>query len=643
MRSRVALVLLGLWTVLEGCGASTSPVGDGGSDASGACAPSPTAVAPPANTCAPVSGPTLGATETRVAESAPGVSTFAIESIEASQDRVQPTCSRLPWVNGGDATVRFVAPTGGRWRITARGAGLHALSARRGCRADVGCAVFDDYTGANIREHIVLDLQAQRGEPFDLSLDGCPSGTRCQYSITAERVGALACPLPENVCAGRATCALDPCDRERFVCEPQPERATLEAIGLEGVSLRLDASSRAALLTGRASMWPRGLASHRDVLFVEWLAADGTAMGTPDIVSALVLREGVIVPASINARPMAARARLWFGAANAPFGRPPAERDRGSTLVDVTPWVRVAAGGACVQGSLETLCETRHRCVAAAAGGGGASTCVASSDLAIQESSAFAHLRTRTLRISATGTTPARPVTQLSVSLLDASGAIVFVRNNQFATNSSADRNDGAFAVEARISAVPMDALARATTARITAIARDSTESAPVDIAVRAARELGAAESCAAIDEACVQGFDCNRVGSSESMVCEPAPPARPCGVAPSAGVWSPPGSGTHLLTGNAIHWGGTIDCDASRSVHEINVEFVAPTTGRYRFEPEGLRSLEMRLTCEQTQCLREAALAPIEVDLRAGQRLLLGALANTEASVLFTLRAVVP
>jgi hypothetical protein len=313
----------------------------------------------------------LGSPATAVAPRARGVDTFAISSVIARSDghRASGDVTGAPWVDGDDATVHFRAARGGRWRITARGVGAHRISATRACSANPAAQRWvralerpsDAWivTGPELTTEVALELFAERGERFDLVVDGCARGTACAYDVRAELVGALEC-AEGNGCGARARCFIDRCDVERYACV---SNEALDAI--RPASVRAWRERSGIFVAGTAAGWPRNLPPIERAIRYELLDSAGSvavhALSSPTA----RLVDGAFAPSQLHLYPRAEvqRVRLSFSATE--FSSTRSE----SALIDVAPAARqLALGEPCEPGYSLERCAEGLVCPRAASG-----------------------------------------------------------------------------------------------------------------------------------------------------------------------------------------------------------------------------------------------------------------------------------
>lgn len=296
-RSRTAAVLL-----LVGCGSGVSPEhfplssGTGGGAATetsfdARAFPGPTcegiesASSAPTQSCA-VPAVVIGAAGTVLTPRARGLPTWGFASVIATSDTSRPPGDDLrnaPWVDGDDVSVGFRAPRGGRWRLSARGPGAHRIVATRSCSPPSPGRAWERTfnrssdswiaTGAELTTEVALELFAERDERFDVVVDGCPRGSRCSFSLRAERLSDLACAAG-NPCAETDECFIDRCDAERYVCVSK-ERLRQIAPG----HARAWQEGGTLFVAGIASNWPKHLPPLRR--FIRYELLDGSGAVAP--------------------------------------------------------------------------------------------------------------------------------------------------------------------------------------------------------------------------------------------------------------------------------------------------------------------------------------------------------------------------
>ena len=220
-----------------------------------------------------------------------GIETYGVASVIATSDAFHSTgedVRNAPWVDGDDVSVGFRAPRGGKWRLTARGSGAHRLVATRSCSAPSSSdwertfsRSSDSWimTGAELTTEVSLEVFAERDERFDVVVDGCPRGSRCSFSVRAERLSGLEC-ASGNPCAATDQCFIDRCDAERYACV---SKKRLRQISPDAAHAWRDGAT--IFVVGAAANWPKNLPPlHRFIRF-ELLDASGAvaphALGYP--------------------------------------------------------------------------------------------------------------------------------------------------------------------------------------------------------------------------------------------------------------------------------------------------------------------------------------------------------------------------
>lgn len=147
-------------------------------------------------------------------------------------DNANTACNRFPYENGRDALVRFVPDESGQWLFLGTGEHLWSLTAQDTCDAEdtLDCSLPRNYHGGDpFGPALHVSAQLEAGQPVYLTLDGCPTGLTCSYTIQAVRPLQLgdACTRspsydpenPVNTCADDQVCSRD----EVPVCaEPLP-------------------------------------------------------------------------------------------------------------------------------------------------------------------------------------------------------------------------------------------------------------------------------------------------------------------------------------------------------------------------------------------------------------------------------------
>lgn len=624
---------LGALALLSGCAETTSLViaGDAAPAVdTPAVAPGDVPVAADGGVCpAPAPAPALpptcaGLTELAVpANLVPGVvpevTTYALASVAATADREHPTtCIADPWQDGSEAVVRFTAPTGGRWRLTARGLPLGVLRASRGCGATGVCAGFAAYHGPHVTAELSVDVQAQRGEGFSVLIDGCPAGQSCTYSLRAERVGPLACAFTlddPSPCAAGQVCTINPCDPERFACAP----ATNDR--LESARVLVDRSSGLGYIVGRLRPIPAGtLRSWAPLMMINWLRADGADAPRTDY--ATLQREGAdFAEGPMRVPAEATRARLWLYEGSRPMEAQMAD----GIVVDLDPWSPRTTGQRCDDARLLERCAEGLRCTA-----GG---CVRPPALEVTGLRAWRDPSGATLRLRIEGVSLGETVTQATVDLLDPSGATLATLPGRSVLTLQPWPSMVPFAsVLSLAGAAELRALPRAARVRVRVIDTTSRTSAPFEAPLEATTVVGVGAPCVDVAVSCGAGLFCDTFTSDAH--CEPVVETLACRLPRHAGVWAPPSSGTWTVEGIARGTGAITSCQASRVASHAAAEFVAPTAGRYVFEARGLWVMELRRACDAaepvTTCAREPAGLRIEAELGAGERVALEVMAMT-------------
>lgn len=582
---------------------------DAATDAARACPARPALAAPAA-----CSGLTeLVSPANLIAGSGSGVTAYALRAIAAGADRAHPACVVEPWQDGGEALVRFTAPTGGRWRLTARGEHLGALRAARGCGTDGACADFQPYHGAHVTAEVAVDVQAQRGESFSVLVDGCPAGASCTYDLRAERVGALACAFVGGdaaPCASSQVCAIDACDAERFACAP------LAPTRLASARVVADRATGRGYVVGRLAPVATGsLRRETPALMVHWQRADGAPHPAPDYVGVVRADDDAFTFGPTEVPADAARARVWLYGGSRPMEAQIAD----GLDVAVEGWTRGAVGVRCGAALFER-CARGLRCEAGA--------CAPSTALRITSLRAWRDVAAPSLRLQLAGEGLGEIVTQAALELVSASGATLarvpaqslYSRHEQpsqvpFTATLTLERN-GALA-----------SLAAAARVRVRVVDTTSRTSEPFEATLEDAAVASLGDACADFASRCAAGLACADEGTASAR-CEPVAAPRPCGLSASAAVWAPPTSGAYMIEGVSRGFGGSASCQASRSASQASAEFVAPTAGRYVFEGRGLSVIEVVHTCEAPTptpvCVRAPAARRIEATLAAGEHVAL-------------------
>lgn len=630
---RPASSLLAL--TLSGCGSSiiaapassadASPATDAASPITapdGAACPSPSAL-PPAAACAALTE--LAAPSNAV----PGAAdTYALADLRPTQDTARPSCLVEPWQNRADARVRFTAPRGGRWRFTAVGEELWSLDLHRGCDAVAGCIGFPDVHGPYASGSHTIDVQVQRGEPIGVTLDGCPMGTTCRYSLRAERIADLACeftPDTPAVCPGeREACSVDPCDAERFVCLPVASRAPT----LTSLRVFSEGAGGRAVYEGRALLGDPSESGRSGSLMGRWLDASGATL-TPGawLGQSTVSPDGALSGIANAVPPGAARGvfRFYDGT------RPEWE---GGVEASVERWAPPTEGEACESAALSRRCDAGLRCVTE--GGGARGVCRRSTAIVVTELRAWRDDVAGSLRLAAAGYGADLGLSRLSVELLDEGGAVLasaplvapvfeqeWPSRVPFSTSLEVS-NDPSIHRPAGI-ARDLRVTPSMTRVRVSAIDTSERRSAPVEAAVRATSAAALGAPCDDPSVSCAAGLSCASQDGTSRRRCEPTTAPRACGMNSRSPTWAPPAAaGTYRVDGIAHAVGGGPRCYTGRTQRATAMEFVAPVAGRYGFELRGFRALSVGASCDEPVC----ELAPagstevrVEVALSAGQR----------------------
>nr|MBK7067443.1 hypothetical protein [Deltaproteobacteria bacterium] len=628
--SSLALVL-----ALSGCGSSisaspgTAPDAGSATDAAslvttldGAACPAPSTL-PPAAACA-------GLTELAApANAVPGAAdAYALADLPPTQDTSRPSCLVEPWQNRADARVRFTAPRGGRWRFTAAGEELWSLDLRRGCDAVAGCTGFPDVHGPHASGSHSIDVQVQRGESIGVTLDGCPMGTACRYTLRAERIAELACEFdPETpaVCAGeREACSVDPCDAERFECLTVASRAPT----LTSLRVLSEGPGGRAVYEGRSLVGDPSVGGRSGSLMGRWLDASGATLTTSAWLGQATVSPDGTLSGVANAVPRgAARGvfRFYDGT------RPEWE---GGVEASVERWAPPSEGEGCESAALASRCDVGLRCVTT--GGGARGVCRRSRAIEVTELRAWRDDAAGSLRLAVAGLGADRALSRLSIELLDEGGAVlasaplvapVFQQEwpsmVPFSTSLEVSNDPSIY----RPAGIARDLRVTPSMTRVRVAAIDTSEqrSAPVEAAVRATTAVALGALCDDPSVSCAAGLTCASQGGTIRRRCEPTTAPRACGMSGRSPTWAPPAvAGTYRVEGVAHAIGGGPGCYTGRTQRATAMEFVAPVAGRYGFELRGFRALSVGAGCGEPVC----ELAPIgssevrvEVALAAGQR----------------------
>lgn len=594
-------------------------------DATPACPPRSPAPPVPA-ACADLTE--LAAPRNAVPGVVPGLPTYAMTTPRAATRRERPSCVVRDWQDGAEAMARFTAPTGGRWRLTARGLHLGALRATRGCATGGACAGFADYHGPFVSAVRAVDVQAQRGEAFAVTVDGCPEGETCDYELRAERLGDLACAFTSGdapPCAEGTACTVDACDPERFACLPAARDR------LESARALVDRAGSRGYVLGRLRALPAGTARLRPPLvMVEWRRPDGTLARTDYLTGDRSTGPSFSVgPTQVPAE--VSRARLWLYDAEVPTEAAVAE----GIEVAVEPWAPGVAGARCDDATLVERCDEGLRCAGA--------TCARQPALEVTGLRAWRDPTGGSLRLRIEGLGLGETVTQASVELLDAAGALLAALPASSLYSQHAAPSQVPFT-----SLLVLDgtnaALPRAARVRVRVTDTSSRTSAPVEAPVEATATAPVGAACTDPSTACGDGLACVTPPSGGAR-CEPALPRRVCDLGQGVGTWAPPSAGAWSIEGITLGTGGIASCFASRTSGTSVAEFVAPTRGRYAFQPRGLSVFDVDPACDggsTAVCARAPGETPVSVDLAAGQRVRLTMMTEAPERP-FAVRVLVP
>ncbi len=574
-----------------------------------------------------------------VAGVAPGVTTYALASLPVRANLERPTCADEPWrggneawQDGNEAAVRFTAPVGGRWRVTARGLHLGALRVSRGCGTTGACGGFFDYHGAFVSTALTVDVQAQRGEGFAVVLDGCPAGETCNWDLRAERIGSLACTFTTgdvSPCASGQVCSVDACDPERFACVPEASDH------LDSARISVDRASGRGYIIGRLRPLPVGsMRAWRPLLMVQFLRADGVN-ASRDHYDTLLPNGQEFTAGPTNIPMDAVRARLWLYEGSRPIEAQAAD----GIEVAIESWSPGAVSARCDDARPLGSCAPGLRCADGA--------CVRSTALEVTSLRAWRDPAGASLRLRIGGSSLGETVTQATVELLDAAGAVLMNAPAQSVYSSQHTLSMVPFASELTLEGDQYrSALPGAARVRVRVTDTMSRQSAPFEAALETTAVVGVGASCADRSVSCGEALRCSDFSSTYEQRCEPVPAPRACRLSAHPGTWAPPTSGTWTIEGTSRSGGGGVSCLGSRTVSAAVAEFVAPTSGRYLFETRGLWVLDVRSACDApeptTQCLRDSADPRLELDLRAGERVSLGVMAMSSGTP-FTVTVRVP
>ncbi len=550
--------------------------------------------------------------------------TFALEGLQPTRNQGRAACVVEPWQDRFDARVRFTPPRGGRWRITATGGELWSLDVQRACGASMTCVGQPDLHGPFASATLTTDVQLERGESTALLLDGCPDGS-CRYTLRAQRIGDLACefsdPAARRCTAPGQSCAIDPCDAERFRCDTTPTAAARFA----GVRVLVDRARGTTWVAGRLA----SVAASWATLFVRWVDAAGATVGGPDggYLGSLTAAPGDFVTGRRMLPPAGATRGVFWLYDDAPIENHPGFE------APIEDWSPVAAGGRCDASVFATRCGPGLRC-------GASSLCEAPRAVELTRVSAWRDDAADLLRVAIEGTGVGAHVQEFDVTLLDASGAtlarvptVVTVTTFEVPSDISFRAsfvlsNDPA---RWRAPGVPLDFVLPRGVASVRLVARDAmgNRSAPLTARVTPVRTVALGAFCDDPGVGCAAGQTCRAPSDLTRERCEPSPPAVVCGLLPGLPTWAPPrGGATYTVDGVAHQTGGVTRCYGGRGPARVQLEFVAPVAGAYRFEQRGMRALEVLRACDGADASSACMAAPmgsttaaVTVTLTAGQR----------------------
>ncbi|MBL8684372.1 MAG: hypothetical protein JNK05_34675 [Myxococcales bacterium] len=485
--------------------------------------------------------------------------------------------------SGDDVSLRFTAPRSGSWRFVASGRGIGSLRVRRACASTGECIGVDALVrGPDAAPTLVREMSLQQGETVELTADGCALGGRCPAVFRAERWGPLQCFA--QACPANHECVVESPERARVSCRPTIDLREARSVNVRSISAQLDAQSRHFVFDlelDPGSFW------YLTIRVDRWLLADGTfvtsAPGNYTIFS-VDMRDGHGAPTTV-----AVPDTRFVGAEFALLG----SRFSHRALVRFTEWRRPALGERCSSSDAHLLCVAGTRCDAST------DRCVQSERLEITSAQVFRAAGEARLRGVVRGVRGASGTT-VSVAALDERGVWRSAPYGGYVGGSRDLRTE--FVTE--LNAVLPEG--RYSHARISL--NDGASSAPVIVEVVEPRRVGASESCQPVDAECEPGLEC--VSASTGRRCEPRTMRDPCVLdpAPWAVQWTPRADTSEI---EATGYGGISQLDPAAactaaprwSSTPIDVVFVAPRAGRYRFEGRGLSELRSGSLCTQIEC----------------------------------------
>lgn len=518
--------------------------------------------------------------------------------------------------DGDDATVKFTAPRAGSWRLTARGQGLASMRVRRRCSLMNSCAqTTAPLAGPDLSTKLTRELYVQEGESIEVTLDGCPSGASCAFSLRAERWGPLACwyDVPGNrPCPAEHACSVDGPDSPRVTCTPTVDLRTAATVVVRDTEALVDPASNQMLFSAALDDGAVGSVTVRGE---RWLLASGgwvPASNRVDFVFSVLAENGSIEP-TLVVLPIALSETPYVGLeVSMNFGR--------TTLRETlrfAPWRRPMFGEPCDPDDLRTRCASPTQCSRQN------NRCENLTALDVHSFSAFASADDRSIGVRIRGVLPTRSGV-LRIEAIGERGVWRSTDNGVLLSPRSFDNIEYDLQFTA---ALPEDRYSRA---RLV-IEADGATSAPVAVDVQAPRVASIAEPCGTVDVRCASGLECN----FRALPARCDRVARPdlCSLdsAQWASTWAPSGD-TSAIRGAGSPASSDLApqnacANSLRIEAQTHVVFVAPREGRYRFESQGVSELKTLAVCAQQECRGASggdSVISVERTLLAGQRFLL-------------------
>ncbi len=556
-----------------------------------------------------------------------GVTAFVLPALSTRGGRVRPMCAVTPGASGVDATARFVAPVGGRWRLTARGLDLAGLSIARACAEPTACEAFRGLRGAAVTSTRVLDFEAQRGASFSVTVTGCPAGRECSYELRAERIAPLSCPRAwdaDAACGMSQVCAIDRCDDQRLVCAPEA------ASRLERARLALDRARNVGVLTGALrAIAPGSLRRLPLTLMVDWSRADGSLLNR-DFIGEARLDGDSFTRESTRFPREAARGRLWIYDSS----RTPEASLADGVDISIEGWAPRTESMPCDAADVLARCAEGLRCATSGAATSG--TCQRVTVPVITGLRAWRDRTRDALRMRIEGFDAGATVTQAQVALLDGGGAVLATVPPWSVVTTGSNGFTSSYEF---LNIPPRVALSEASRVRVTVVDTERRESAAFDAPIVDASPVGVGARCDDPAVRCGAGLVCPSV--SGPARCEPSPPPRPCELGVTVPTWAPGTAATASVTGGFEGFGGTTACAGGKGSAIARLEFVAGASGRYEFAATGVTAIESRRACGSpmvvSDCAEGDGAARVTVELTAGDRVpitVLGATSSREYTV---------